>query len=416
MEINVINATVATPRKVFNASLNIRDGIIEEVILGGKARKDGYVFDANGLIVMPAFSNGHTHIAMSILRNLVENAPLMKWLNELVWPKERELTKEDIYYASILSSAELIREGIAIVNDMYIDMFPIAKALETAGLRGVLAYGVIEDGRFLKESESFIRAYKGHSLIFPASSAHAIYSTEKEALLEAYEISKKYDVPFHIHVSETREELIYSLKNFGKRPVEYLHDLGLTGKRSVFAHVSWVSEREVSILADSGTSVAHCPVSNMKLATGAIAPISLFYAKGVRVVLATDGPASNNSLSMIYEMRTSALLQKLLYWDATKPPLWDLFESATANFYSFLGLRGGKVEEGFLADLLFIDPKENMLPTGNVINSIVYSMKPTNIHSLMVGGEFLLMKGEFVRKEFREELDKAKKHVVERWL
>ena len=262
--------------------------------------------DGHGKLAIPGLVNAHTHLAMTLFRGYADDMALMPWLQEKIWPLEARLTREDIHWGVKLGCLEMIRFGVTCYNDMYYFMDEAARATKEMGLRAFLS-GVVFDSRpeFRKEAESFIKQWKGDDLISPAVGPHAVYTCSENTLLWAKEIAEKNDVLLHIHLSETRGEVEDSLKKYGKSPVEYLDSLGWLGPNLVAAHCVWLSDNDISLLARHKVNVAHCPVSNLKLAAG-ISPICDLQAAGVNVCLGTDGASSNNNLNLFEEMKVGS--------------------------------------------------------------------------------------------------------------
>jgi len=271
---------------------------------------DGEVIEGRGKLAIPGLVNAHTHLAMTLFRGYADDMELMPWLSEKIWPLEAKLTAEDVRWGTKLGCLEMIRSGITCYNDMYYFMDETARATKEMGLRAVLS-GVLFDMRpdLIEEAEPFIRRWKNDDLIVPAVGPHAVYTCSEETLSRALDLAEKHDVMIHIHLSETRSEVESFAKNRGKSPVEYLDSLGFLSDRVVAAHCVWLSPQDVSIIADRGVNVAHCSISNHKLASG-IAPLDRLARAGARICLGTDGASSNNSLNLFQEMKTTAIAQK----------------------------------------------------------------------------------------------------------
>ncbi len=362
------------------------------------------IIDGRGKLAVPGLVNAHTHLAMTLFRGYADDMALMPWLQEKIWPLEAKLTKEDIHWGVKLGCLEQIRLGITCYNDMYYFMDETAAATKQMGLRAFLS-GVVFDSRpeFKAEAESFIKKWKGDDLIHPAVGPHAIYTCSKETMLWAREIAEKYDVLFHTHLSETRGEVAESLKTNDQSPVEYLDSLGILSPRVMAAHCVWLSDKDISILARRGANVAHCPVSNLKLAAG-IAPLDRLMAAGVNVCMGADGASSNNNLDLFEEMKVAAIVQKnaLSRPDVLKAE--EVWRMGTENSYKAFGLDMG-LYEGALADLALIDLRRSWFtPETNIISHLIYGITG-GVNTTIVNGRVLMRDGVIPGEE--QILDKA---------
>lgn len=402
---------------------NLRSDILIEgnriAKIGGDLPKKGVedIVEGEGRIVFPGLVNTHTHVAMGLLRGYGEDLPLGRWLEDKIWPAEKKLTPEDIYWGTLMGAIEMIRGGTTCFNEMYmVGLQRMADAVGKAGMRAVLGQGVFDrmDGRSVEGEmeileKSVRELHKGSPLVQVAAAPHSLYTCSGELLKKAKEFADKEKIQFHMHVSETREEVFSLLAEKKMRPLEYLESLGLVGSNSLFAHLGWVTKREIGIAGKSGLNVSNCPVSNLKLATGGICPVSEFMEAGANVTLGTDGAASNNSLNMIESMKFSKLLQTHRYWDAARVDTGSIWDAATRNGAAALGIEAGCIEEGKLADLAFADAKAaSILPLHGDLRSIVYSLNPGNITDVMVDGEFVLREGEIKFADEESVLEKAK--------
>jgi 5-methylthioadenosine/S-adenosylhomocysteine deaminase len=224
----------------------------------------------------------------------------------------------------------------------------------------------------------------------------------------AKEFATYHEVPFHMHVGETREEVFGCLERKKMRPVEYLESIGAADNNSVFAHMGWITKREISIAGKYGVNCVHCPTSNLKLATGGICPVAELMEAGANVALGTDGPASNNSQDIIEAMKLSLLLQTHKYWDAQRMGVGAAWDMATRNGASALGFDSGSIEPGKLADIVLVDAKAaNLLPLHNDLRNIVYSMNPSNVTDVMVDGKFVLREKKITMVDEELVLEKA---------
>ena len=378
-----------------DVNIAIDGGRISEVGSGiADESSDGEVIEGRGKLAISGLVNAHTHLAMTLFRGYADDMELMPWLSEKIWPLEAKLTAEDIRWGVKLGCLEMIRSGITCYNDMYYFMDEAARATKEMGLRAVLS-GVLFDMRpdLIEDAEPFIRRWKNDDLIVPAVGPHAVYTCSEETLSRALDLAEKHDVMIHVHLSETRSEVESFAKNRGKSPVEYLDSLGFLSDRVVAAHCVWLSPQDVSIIADRGVNVAHCSISNHKLASG-IAPLDRLARAGARICLGTDGASSNNSLNLFQEMKTTAVAQKCAH---SRPDLFaagEVWRMATENAYTAFRLDMG-LRAGALADLSLIDLKKPWfcpLADDNIVSHLVYSAQG-GVETTIVGGRVLMRGG-----------------------
>ena len=348
--------------------------------------------DGHGKLAIPGLVNAHTHLAMTLFRGYADDMALMPWLQEKIWPLEAKLTKEDIHWGVLLGCLEQIHFGITCYSDMYYFTEETALATKEMGLRALLS-GVVFDSQpnLLIEAERFIKRWKGDDLIQPVLGPHAIYTCSGETLSWAKETAEKNDIKIHIHLSETRGEVEDCLHKHGQRPVEYLDSLGLLSDRLLAAHCIWLNELEIDLLAKRAVNVVHCPVSNLKLASG-IAPVTRLLDAGVNVCLGTDGASSNNNLNLFEEMKTAAIVQKNACGRPEVMRAEDIWRIATENSRRAVGLDLGLID-GSLADLSLIDLRKPWLcPQSNILSLLVYSMA-SGVDTTIVNGKVLMNNG-----------------------
>jgi 5-methylthioadenosine/S-adenosylhomocysteine deaminase len=340
-------------------------------------------FDATGKLVIPAFNNAHTHLSMTLMRGEGDGLKLQDWLDKVVFPREKRLTPDLVYKGAMLGCLELIRTGTSSFTDMYYFVESVGRAVEEAGIRGLLGTPITMFGTaYYKDAEDALRlAEKQLSGPRPQRvdicvAPHSIYLCSEDVLLRAKALARQYGAVFTTHISETRKECVDCHRQTGKWPVEYLDSIGLLDEDTTLSHGAWLTKMEVKLLADRGCTVVHCPASNMKLASGGVMPLPELLSAGVKVALGTDGASSNNSLDMMREMKTGSLLQKSHRWDATVAPATTMLRMAT------LGSR----------DLAFIDLDDvRMLPRHDLIANLVYSGGA--VTDLLVDDRFVLRDG-----------------------
>ena len=376
------------------ASIAMDGNIISKI---SKQKLKGEItFDGGDLIAIPAFFNAHTHAAMTLLRGIAEDLELNSWLKN-VWKVERKLGRKEIYWGTMLGIAEMIKSGIAGFSDLYIHMDEVAKAVGEAGVKAVLCYGMADRGdeekarRELEIGEKFIKdwndAFDGR--IKAIFGPHAPYTCTPEFLKSVKEKADELETMIHIHVSETEWEINEIRSRYGKTPVELLNEIGFLDRRTVIAHAVWLSDEELEILRERNVSIVHNPTSNLKLSSG-IARVREMIEHGINVALGTDGAASNNSYNMFFEMKIASLCQKIKYMRADAVRAEDVFRMATENAYSAYGMRGGRIEEGYLADVALLSKSASFYPAYNPLHSIVYSANGEEVQHLIVNGELIM--------------------------
>ena len=356
-------------------------------------------FDASGKFAFSAFNNGHTHLAMTLMRGAGDGEKLQQWLDNTIFPMERRLTPDLVYRGSMLGLLEMIRTGTSRFTDMYYFAEETARAVREAGLRATLATPITSFGTpYYKNSDEALRIAERQlksnagGRIEYCVGPHSIYLCDEATLLRAKALADKYGVAFTTHVSETRKECVDCHKTTGMWPIEYLDSIGLLDHNTVLALAAWLTKMEIRLLADRGSTVIHCPTSNMKLASGGVMPLPELLAAGVRVGLGTDGASSNNSLDMREEMKTGSLLQKSHRWDATVANARTMVRLATLDSKDIA--------------LVSLDDVR-MLPRHDLVSNLVYS--GGTVTDLIVDGrivmkdrEILTLDEERVKKEFLE--------------
>jgi len=350
------------------------------------------VIDAEGLAILPAFYNMHTHAAMNLLRGYADDMPLMKWLTEYIWPYEAKLTPEDIRKGSKIAIDEMISTGSVFFNDMYFEVEQTIDEVNKAGTRAAIGITVMENHSKAVEEEkwSFVRNWQDPTggRIQLVIAPHAIYTVGPEKLKRSAAFARDNGLKLHIHVSETKTEVEDCIKQHGMTPVRYLDSIGFLGPDVIAAHCVWLDKEEWDIMAERGVTVAHNPCSNMKLGSGRF-PYELAIASGARITIGTDGSSSNNNLDMREECKFAALLAKV-EGDPTLLPASEALKWATLNGAEAFGVNGGIIAPGKVADFILLDlntPK--MQPCFNVVSNWVYAADSSAIHSVWCDGQKL---------------------------
>jgi 5-methylthioadenosine/S-adenosylhomocysteine deaminase len=358
--------------------------------------------DRPDAILAPGLINTHTHAPMSLFRGIADDMRLQEWLERFIFPAEaKNVTVEFCRWGTRLAVLEMLLGGTTTYTDMYYFEDVIAEETSAAGMRGVLGETVIgfpvADAKTpqdaLKLTESYIRRFEKDPLIVPAVAPHALYTNSDETLRAARALANRYRVPLLIHLSETRRENDEIVSKRGMSPVRVLDSIGLFEGRTLAAHGVWLDDADLAILARRGVGIAHCPSSNMKLASG-IAPVVKQLKLGIAVGLGPDGPAgSNNDLSMFEEMDLAAKLQKVAAMDPQALPAKEVLAMATIHGARALGLDSsiGSLEAGKLADLILVRAvNAHSQPMYDPYSQMVYALKASDVTDVMVNGRLLV--------------------------
>jgi len=360
--------------------------------------------EGNGRLAFSGFVNAHTHLAMVLFRGLAEDVPLSAWLADHVWPIERKLSPEDIYWCTLLGLTEAIRGGTTCVADMYFHTDEVGHAVEESGLRALISYGVIAESMEEAGAEEIaitqrvVEKWDGaaEGRIRAAVSPHAVQTCGEDVWREAIEMSRAFDVPIHTHLAETRGEVETWRSRTGVSPVTYLEDLGAFDVRTIAAHCVHVDKDDVARLAKGGVNVVHCPKSNAKLGSG-IAPVTRMRAAGINVALGTDGAASNNRLDMVEELRAAWILQRARNEDPKALSGSDAIEMATAAGRRALALPDGGIRVGTTADVVLLDAERcHNRPSHDPAATVAYTAGSADVTDVIVGGRPLMRDGELL--------------------
>ena len=390
-----------------NHCVAIRDGLIEAVLPRAEAEGRFSSYERIPLeehALIPGLVNAHTHAAMSLMRGLADDLPLMRWLEEHIWPAEmKHVSPAYVKDGTLLACAEMLRGGVTCFNDMY--FFPAA-ALEAAretGMRlslGMIvidfpsAYGSDPDD-YLAKGLALRDRWREDPLVTFCLAPHAPYTVSDDTFGKIAKLAGEVDVPVHIHLHETADEIARSLAEHGVRPIERLQRLGLLGPGLIAVHAVHLNDAEIALLARHGASVVHCPSSNLKLASG-FAPVAKLAAAGVNVAIGTDGSASNNRLDMFEEMRLAALLAKAVSGNAEAMPAHAALRAATLGGAAALGLeaRIGSIVQGKAADLAAVRLSgPELSPCYDPVSHLVYAAGRHNVSDVWVAGKQLLREG-----------------------
>ena len=368
--------------------------------------------------VIPGLINLHTHAAMTLMRGLADDLALMDWLNHHIWPAEMQHVSEQyVYDGSLHACAEMLRGGVTCFNDMYFFPQATARAASDAGMRAAIGMIVTEfPSPYASDAQDYLSKglalrdqLRGNPLLSFCLAPHAPYTVSDESLHQVSTYASELDLPVHMHVHETIAEIEQSMKNHGMRPIPRLLELGLLGPNLIAVHAIHLERSEIDLFAQHGCHVAHCPSSNLKLASG-LAPIDGLLKKGVNVGLGTDGAASNNRLDLFAEMRLAALLAKGSSGDPTTLAAWEALEMATLRSARALGLDAsiGSLAVGKLADITAVRMDEiETSPCYDPHSHLVYACGREHVSHVWVNGNLLLDERELTTLDAHETIAKA---------
>jgi len=394
-------------------SIAIDGGVIQAVLPTAEA--DGR-FNARRVVrlpdhvVIPGLVNAHTHASMALLRGVGDDMPLQRWLTERIWPLEQALIGEGfVHDGARLAAVEMLRAGVTTCSDMYFYPDVVGRALTSVGMRAVVGIIAIEfPTAYAVDAEDYLRkglqardALRDDPLISFTLAPHAPYTVSDATLARVATLADELDLPVHMHLHETAHEVEESVERHGLRPLERLDRFGLLTERLIAVHAVHLTDAEIAQLGRIGASVAHCPVSNLKLASG-IARVPAMLAAGVNVALGTDGAASNNRLDMLDEARFAALLAKAVANDASMLPAASALEFATINGAQALGLekRIGSIEPGKDADLVAVEfSSPEVAPLFDPASQLLYASGREHVTDVWVAGRHVVQARQLITRD-----------------
>lgn len=376
------------------------------------------IIDAGGGIIMPGLINTHTHAAMTLFRGLADDLPLMEWLNEHIFPAESMLTKDKVYKGTMLACAEMILSGTTCFCDMYLFENEVAKAASDSGMRAVVGevlydfpspnYGKIETG--FEYVSTMMEQWKDDPLVTIAVEPHSTYICAPELLKRAAGLARENNSPLVIHIAETENEKKQIMEKYGTTPVKFLESLGVLGPDLVACHSIHLTQEDINLYKKYDVKVAHCPESNMKLASG-VAPVPELIKQGICVGLGTDGCASNNDLDLFLEMDTAAKLHKVFSMDPEVISAETALKMATINGAKALGMDDitGSIESGKQADIIVVDTsKPHLVPMYNPYSHLVYAASGSDVAATIIQGKVVMKDSKLFTMDIKKVMDDVK--------
>lgn len=369
-------------------------------------------------VLLPGLINAHTHAAMNLFKGLADDLALMDWLQHHIWPAEQAIDEAFIRDGTNLAIAEMLRSGTTTFNDMYLFPEVTAQCVQLSGIRAAIGLVVLDfPTPWAQDADEYIQKglrlhdeIKQEPLITAAFAPHAPYTVADAPLKRIATFAQELEIPIHIHLHETAQEVSESIESYGKRPIERLNELGLLTPNLLAVHMTQLNEQDIELIAKNRINVAHCPESNLKLGSG-ICPVTALKQTDINVAIGTDSSASNNDLDMLSEMRTSGLLAKGVGGDATALPAAEILEMATINGAKALqiGDKTGSLEVGKAADLIAVNlERVETQPVYNPLSTLIYSASREAVEHVWVAGRQLLNKRQLITLDHDQLLDKAK--------
>lgn len=361
-----------------------------------------------GQVALPGLINCHGHAAMTLLRGYADDTPLMPWLEDHIWPAEGKHVSEEFVGDGVeLAIAEMLRCGTTTFSDMYFFPNITAATAQRLGMRCQITFPIFDfptawgqnADEYISKGLAVRDDFKHSDLVSVVFGPHAPYTVSQENLAKVATLAAELDAEIHIHLHETAGEVLQAVEENGERPLDSLHRLGLLGPRTQAVHMTDIGDQDIALLAETGTHVVHCPMSNMKLASGTC-PVTKLASAGVNVALGTDSAASNNSLNLFIEMQTAALLAKLASQDAAAIPAADALAMATINGARAMGIadRIGSLEIGKQADIITVDLSgPETQPLYNPLSQLVYACNGSQVSHTWIDGELIMADRELQR-------------------
>ena len=394
---NVLHGTTTT-------DVLIEGNLITRIAPGISAPAGAEVLDGTDKAIIPGFINTHTHASMTLFRGYGDDLPLMTWLEDYIWPVEAKMTAHDVYVGARLACLEMLRSGTTCFLDMYMHPLETARAVEELGLRAHLSYTLFDQGGAeraaldRKRSYEYYEAFKAFSdRITFTLGPHAIYTVSGEQLQFCHKFAVEHNVKINLHLAETKGEVDECVRQHGLTPVRYLEKLGILSEHLIVAHVVWVDDEEMDLLAKHRVSVVHNPASNMKLCSGYTFKYEEMKKRGIRLGIGTDGCSSSNNLDMVIAMKLASLLGKAWRFSPTATKAADIYHSATIGGAEILEIPAGRIAEGMLADLSLVDLNvPELVPLNSLTSNLVYATSGSSCIDTVIVDGVIRMRDRYV--------------------
>ena len=422
MNASADNSSDKNSRVLANCSLAIQDGRILDILPTSEAAKKyscESTLDYDHHIIIPGLINAHTHAAMTLFRGLANDLHLMEWLENHIWPAEQKWVNEDfVQLGSQLAIAEMLRGGVTCFNDMYFFAETTAQVATKSGIRAHIGMILLDfPTQYANDADDYFSKglalhdqFKAHPLVKCTFAPHAPYTVSNAPLERVAMLANELELPVHIHVHETQDEIAQSIEQYKARPLQRLHDIGLVNSGLLAVHMTHLEDQEINLLAETNANVIHCPQSNLKLASG-FCPVQNLREKNINVALGTDSCASNDDQDMLSEMHSAALLAKGVANNAAALPAYEALRCATINAAIALGIDQdtGSLEIGKSADISVIDVDTlEAQPMYDPIGHVVYATQRNQVSDVWVAGKQLLHNRELLTLDENEILAKTK--------
>jgi len=424
------NITIITQNKkreiIENGALVVENDIIQVIDKSNKIEKEyskkaKKIIDGKGKVAIPGLINTHGHLAMSLLRGYADDMSLEEWWMKHVYPVESKFGRKEVYWGSLLSMVEMIKSGTTCFADFYYYEDEAAKAAKEIGMKGILGCAILDVPTFyykttdsaFKKTESVIKKFSNDSLVKIALAPHMFQTTSIETYIRSKKMAQEYNLLLFTHASETKQENDFSLKKYKQNPIEVLAKNNILDEKTILAHCCWLDKKGIKTLANSGASISHCPVSNMKLASG-IMPLQEMLESRINISLGTDGVCSNNNLDMLEEMKITALLHKISKLDPSIADAQTVLDMATINGAKAFGLEEeiGSLEKAKKADIVLLDfEKSHLVPKHNLISHLVYSANGSDVDTVLINGK-IIMKDRKIKNINEEEIFNKVKKII----
>ena len=416
------NSSDKNSRLLANCSIAIQNGRILDILPSSEAAKkysSESTLDYDHHIIIPGLINAHTHAAMTLFRGLANDLHLMEWLENHIWPAEQKWVNEDfVQLGSQLAIAEMLRGGVTCFNDMYFFAETTAKVATKSGIRAHIGMILLDfPTQYAKDADEYFSKglalhdqFKAHPLVKCTFAPHAPYTVSNAPLERVAMLANELELPVHMHLHETQDEIAQSIEQFKARPLQRLHNIGLVNSGLLAVHMTHLEDQEINLLAETNTNVIHCPQSNLKLASG-FCPVQNLREKNINVALGTDSCASNDDQDMLSEIHSAALLAKGVANNAAALPAYDALRCATINAAIALGVDQdtGSLEIGKSADLTIIDVNTlEAQPMYDPVGHVVYATQRNQVSDVWVAGKQLLSDRKLLTLDENEILAKTK--------